>query len=136
VTQRRRARPEGDQRPRIARVGAIARVAFAAVLLLGVLFLGVFPTRTYLRQRASIQSTEHQLSVLQGETSRLRSDIGRLRTPAEIERIAREDYNLARPGEDVFLIIPSEEEALRQGSRSSEAAAMIRALWGFDPSVH
>ena len=77
------------------------------VLFLGVLFVFVFPTRTYLSQRATIARAEEQLDVLQHENDMLEERIGDLNTDAEIERIAREQYNLVRPGEEAYAILPS-----------------------------
>ena len=109
------SRPSREPR-RGLRVRATARIVIGTMLLVGVLFLAVFPTRTYLRQRDSIETTSEQLAVLRSQTERLRSEIARLRDPAEVERIARAEYNLAKPGEELFLVIPSEAETLRRAS--------------------
>jgi cell division protein FtsB len=78
----------------------------ASVVFVGVLFAGVFPTRTYLAQRASISHAEKQLSVLGQQNAELRQRAKQLQTDAEIERLAREQYNLVKPGEDAFAILP------------------------------
>ncbi|MCU1373473.1 MAG: hypothetical protein JWO68_759, partial [Actinomycetia bacterium] len=77
----------------------------ASVVFVGVLFAGVFPTRTYLAQRASISHAEKQLSVLGQQNDELKQRAKELRTDAEIERLAREQYNLVKPGEDAFAIL-------------------------------
>jgi cell division protein FtsB len=77
-----------------------------SVVLVGVLFAAVFPTRTYLAQRASISRAEKQLSVLDEQNEALRQRAERLRTDAEIERLAREQYNLVRPGEEAYAVLP------------------------------
>lgn len=78
-----------------------------SVLLVGVLFAAVFPTRTYLAQRASISHAEKQLEVLGQQNKELRSRAGALQTDAEIERLAREQYNLVKPGEEAYAVLPS-----------------------------
>jgi cell division protein FtsB len=78
----------------------------ASVVFVGVLFAGVFPTRTYLAQRASISHAEKQLSVLGQQNGELRQRAKELQTDAEIERLAREQYNLVKPGEDAYAILP------------------------------
>jgi cell division protein FtsB len=78
----------------------------ASVVFVGVLFAGVFPTRTYLAQRASISHAEKQLSVLGQQNAELQKRAKELQTDAEIERLAREQYNLVKPGEDAFAILP------------------------------
>lgn len=77
------------------------------LLLLGFLFAFVYPTRTYLKQREQIQAAESRLGVLQRETAALRRDTKRLQGDAEVERIAREQYGLVRPGETPYVLVPS-----------------------------
>jgi cell division protein FtsB len=80
------------------------------VLSCGVLFLGVFPTRTYLNQRRSTASAESQLSQLQASNAEMQEHADTLQTDAEIERIAREQYGLAKPGEEVYHVLPAPED--------------------------
>lgn len=77
-----------------------------SVLLVAVLLLGVFPTRTFLAQRASTQQAEERLDALDERNAGLEQRIEQLNTPAEIERIAREQYGMVRPGEESFAILP------------------------------
>lgn len=77
-----------------------------SVVLVGVLFAAVFPTRTFLAQRASITHAEKQLSVLEEQNEALRQRAEQLSTDAEIERLAREQYNLVRPGEEAYAVLP------------------------------
>lgn len=119
---------------RRARLGAAARIAVGGVLLVGVLFLAVFPTRTFLDQRESIATGEERLSTLRDENERLRERIQALRTPEEIEKIAREQYNLARPGEELFVVIPSEMEAVRRHGVTAQVVETIRQGWGIPPA--
>ena len=76
------------------------------VALVALLFLAVFPTRTYLAQRRDLAATERRLSVLSSENRELAQRVDRLNTDAEIERLAREQYNLVRPGEEAYAILP------------------------------
>ncbi len=76
-----------------------------SVVLVGILFL-VFPTRTYLAQRRDLAATERRLAVLSGENDELAARVQRLNTDAEIERLAREQYDLVRPGEEAYAILP------------------------------
>ena len=78
----------------------------ASVALVGFLFVAVFPTRTYLAQRRDLARTERRLEVLSGQNAALADRVRRLNTDAEIERLAREQYNLVRPGEEAFAILP------------------------------
>lgn len=76
------------------------------VALVGLLFLAVLPTRTYLAQRRDLAATERRLSVLATENKELAARVDRLNTDAEIEHLAREQYNLVRPGEEAYAILP------------------------------
>lgn len=120
---------------RRARLGAAARLVLGAVLLIGVLFVGVFPTRTFLDQRDAIDTTKERLAVLRSENERLREQIQWLQKPEEIERIAREEFNLAKPGERVFVMIPSELEALRRHGGPAKVLDAIREAWGIPPTT-
>jgi len=78
----------------------------ATVAVIGLVFLAVFPTRTYLSQRRELNNTERRLAVLSDQNRELGGRVARLNTDAEIERLAREQYNLVRPGEEAFAILP------------------------------
>jgi len=84
-------------------------VTLTSVLLLIALVVGsMFGDRGILhlmtqRQRADVLRQE--IEALRAENLRLYSQIQELRTdPRSVERIAREELGLARPGETVFLI--------------------------------
>jgi cell division protein FtsB len=109
---RRRLHPEPagpgelvERRP--ARVRRAIWPILVTGLLVAALFVFVFPTRTYLAQRAETQRTEHQLQVLQEQNEALSARVSALDTDAEIERIAREQFDLVRPGEQAFAILPA-----------------------------
>lgn len=77
-----------------------------SVVLVGILFAAVFPTRTYLAQRASISRAEKQLQVLGEQNADLQAQATKLQSDAEIERLAREQYNLVKPGEEAYAVLP------------------------------
>ncbi len=79
----------------------------AAVIAVGVLFVAVFPTRTWLSQRQELAATEQKVVVLAKLNAEMAARVQRLNTDAEIERLARQDYNLVRPGEEAYAILPS-----------------------------
>jgi cell division protein FtsB len=83
------------------------RTALFLVVLVGLLFAFVYPTRTFLDQRAETDKARTQLEVLQAENARLTRESKRLSTDSEIERLARENYGLVKPGERPFVILPA-----------------------------
>ncbi len=78
----------------------------AAVTVVGVLFIGVFPTRTWLAQQRATTAAEERIEVLSAQNDELAERIDALQTDAEIERIAREQYGLVLPGEQAYAILP------------------------------
>jgi cell division protein FtsB len=97
----RRRRPRRPSRVRRAVWGVVASVA-----LVGALFGFVFPTRTYLAQRAAADTARERLEVLTAENEALERRIEQLGTPEEVEAIARRDYGLVRPGEEAYAVLP------------------------------
>ena len=83
----------------------LAPLIGAAVLVV-FLVAGVFPTRTYLHQREQIATAEAKLQILSAENEKLGNRVEQLHTDSEIERLAREQYNLVRPGEEAYAILP------------------------------
>ena len=95
-------------------MSGIRRVLWPIVggaVLVAFLVGGVFPTRTYLHQRDAIAAEEEKVAVLTEENAKLAAQVDRLHTDAEIERLAREQYNLVRPGEEAYAILPGPADA-------------------------
>lgn len=86
--------------------GAGAWLIVAVLALVGVLFLAGFPARAYVAQRRERAKVAAHVRDLAAENRSLADREARLQTDAEIERLARRHYNLVRPGEEVFAIIP------------------------------
>jgi cell division protein FtsL len=82
-------------------------LTLALVTIVGVLFVGVYPVRTYLSQRSGLQKAQHQLDVLQTENAKLEQQAADLNTDSRIETMARENYNLVRQGEEAYAILPA-----------------------------
>lgn len=94
----RRARARRRSRVLVPLVVTTALVAF--------LFVGVFPTRSLLAQRTDIAEAEARLETLRSANVALDERAEALRTDAEVERLAREQYGLVRPGEEAYAILP------------------------------
>lgn len=80
------------------------------VVVAAVLFIGVFPARTWLNQRSSTAAAASRVAELTEQNAQMQSRIDALDTDAEIERIAREQYGLAKPGEEVYHILPTPKD--------------------------
>jgi cell division protein FtsB len=78
----------------------------AGLVVVGLLFVGVFPTRAWLSQRDAIGDASERLTVLREQNEALEGRVRVLGTDEEIERLAREQYNLVRPGEEAYALLP------------------------------
>jgi cell division protein FtsL len=81
-------------------------LALLAILALAVLAIAVFPTRQYLDQRSDAAQRQATLEQLQAENAKLQAQVDALGTDAEIERIARSEYNFVLPGEETYVVLP------------------------------
>ena len=75
--------------------------------LCAVLAFAVFPTSTFLDQRADTAEAEERLAVLRAQNEAYEERIDRLKEQEEIERLAREQYNLVFPGEEAYAVLPA-----------------------------
>jgi cell division protein FtsB len=81
-----------------------------ATVLAG-LALAVFPVQDLLAQRREIHALERELSVIVAANDELERRALDLQTDVEVERLAREEYNLVYPGEESYAILPLESDA-------------------------
>ncbi len=101
---RRLALPPGLTRwlkPLFLAALAVATIAVAAAYL--------FPTRTWIDQRAAIAETQASLDALDAERDALQARVTELDTDSEIELIARTQYGLVLPGEEAYAVLPAPE---------------------------
>ncbi len=89
------------------RAPRILGLVVGSIALAAVLFLFVLPSRTYLAQRTSLAAAETQLQVFRAQNAKLAAEATQLQTNADIERIARQDYGLVKPGEKAYVIEPA-----------------------------
>jgi cell division protein FtsB len=92
--------------PRAPRAGRLAAIVALSVLFVGFLLIGVFPTQDWLAQRSEAADRKEELARVEADNRRLESRIRDLQTPEEIERTAREEYGMVRPGEKPYRMLP------------------------------
>jgi cell division protein FtsB len=90
--------------------GRLVATLALALVVFPVLLLGLYPTRPFLAQRTATHQAEDELDRLQRENRELEERVKKLQTPEEIERLARRDHGLVRPGEQAFAILPDPPE--------------------------
>ena len=85
---------------------AVLRLAIASLVLIGALFLFVFPTSSLLHQRGQLNSARERLEVLEEQTARLSEQSKRVLSDEEVERLARGEFNMVRRNEQAWAIVP------------------------------
>jgi len=103
-----------------------------AVVLLGALALtvsGILPFRQLVSQQRQIERTQDQLTALEQENQTLSEDIEMLGTDAEIERIAREQYGLVKPGEVAYVVVTPRETQIIEAAPDPVVLSDERAWW-------
>jgi cell division protein FtsL len=96
---------ERHPRARRAHLERPARIAIASLALIAIMFLFVFPMRSYLAQKRQVHSAQRSVEVLQTQNAELEREARELQTPAEIERMARVQFNMVLPGEQAYTVI-------------------------------
>ena len=91
----------------LRRFGRFIGLVGGGAVVCALLAVAVFPTGTFLDQRADRAEAERRLEVLRDQNAAYEDQIERLQTPEEIERIGREEYNLVFPGEEAYAILPA-----------------------------
>jgi hypothetical protein len=66
----------------------------------------VLPTRSWLAQRGEIAELRQEIAELEAANVALEARSNALHTVAEVERIARAELGLIRPGEEAYAILP------------------------------
>jgi hypothetical protein len=94
----------------------------ASIALAAMLFLFVLPSRTYLAQRHSLSAAATRLRVFSDQNAKLAASADRLQTDAEIERLARQQYGLVKPGEKAYVIVPSPGAGTGAGAGAGASA--------------
>ena len=83
-----------------------ARGAVVATLLGVMLLSALYPLRQYATQDAHVNALVRQAKALDAKIASLKEQQHLLQSDDEIERIAREELGMVRPGEVAFAIVP------------------------------
>jgi cell division protein FtsB len=112
-------------------VTSVRRAVWPAVVmcvLIAALFLGVFPTRAYIAERREKSQLAAQIHQLREGNGKLDARVNELQTDAEIERLARSKYNLVRPGEEAYALLPAPTKPAAPPAVKSERRQERRGL--------
>ena len=90
-------------------------VAFlGSAIVIAVLAVAVFPTHLWMDQKRDIASAEHRVAVLNEANAALQKRVDELGTDSAVERLAREQLNLVKPGETAYAVLPPADDASRR----------------------
>jgi len=80
----------------------------ALLMISGAIVVGVavLPMRTWLDQREILDQTELEHQQIMSEVDQLDAQLELLQTDEEIERLGRENFDLVKPGEESYRILP------------------------------
>jgi len=82
-------------------------IVFGLLVTMAGYLLAVAPVTTYLDQRQDLQAAEKRQEVLVDANQRLSQRVEQLKTDAEIQRLARERYELVPPGAQAYAVMPA-----------------------------
>ena len=111
--------------------------AFVVVLLLvglAIVLAGVFPFRQLIAQERLVENTQAKLDALVVENEALQAEIDAVASPTELERLAREQYGMVRPGETSYVVeleggpAPAGDVAR---SEDLDSRSLLQQVWDF-----
>ncbi len=110
-------------------------VAVLLLVALAITLAGIFPFRQMIAQQRRVENTQAKLEALLTENDRLEGEVASLESASDLERIAREQYGLVRPGETGYTIDPPapEPEAVvpQQGQPPEDERSPLEKVWDF-----
>ena len=108
----------------------VVRLIVGLFVLLVLLLVAGFPVRAYVDQQRSLTSTSERLAVLEKTNKQLEAQSKELHSDAAVERLAREQYNLVRPGEEAYAILPG-PNAAKPAAPATAAAHKVHRSFGY-----
>ncbi len=98
-----------NSRARTARNKELLPILFVVGLALTVLAgLAILPAQTWFSQKQKMAEAEAEIARIEAETVELERELLLLGTDGEIERRARQDFDLVYPGEESYRIVVDE----------------------------
>ncbi len=94
-----------------------------AISLFSLMLLGVIPVQEWFEVRDTKDELLVELAKVEELNKSYRVSIDALNTDEEIERIARSEYNLVKPHEEAYYVVPLSAEDVK-----------IPGIWPFNKS--
>jgi cell division protein FtsB len=108
-----------------------------SVLVIGIAAAaGIIPFRQVFAQERSVDLARRQRDALMEENLRLEAQIAALQTPGEVERLAREQFGLVKPGDVAYVAVPTVDSTTADLEFETDIAVedepgWWRKLWDF-----
>ena len=99
-----------------------------------IVLAGVFPFRQLIAQERLVDNTRTELETLVADNQALQAQIDAVQSPAELERIAREEYGMVRPGETSYIVelerrsIP---DTVVGAEQDFDSRSLLEQFWDF-----
>lgn len=101
------------------------RTGAVAVVLGALALASLAPIRQAYTQNQRINAEEAKLQALEAENRQLRERLERLNDPDYVEKLAREQLGLVKPGEVSYVVVPPAPST----STTAAPPAESRSLW-------
>ena len=116
--------------PRGKRPRRVWLVALVFVGLVAGVLGGVFPFRQMFAHHRQVDAAEQQLADLHAANAELEGEIAKLQSPVEVERIAREQFGLVRPGETGYVVeVPDAGPVLADETDEPDVSEAPSGFW-------
>ena len=115
--------------------GSRAGLSSRGLLLFLVLFVlaatAVYPLREYLAQQGRIEQLRAKQAALQAANQRLERERARLRDPAYVDQLAKQEFQVVEPGEQPWLLTgtPPPDRAAAATPRPPPKRAWYQRAW-------
>ena len=99
-----RAQPYKRSFPHVDQRRTLIGCVLVLLTVIAIMFIYVYPIRAYYAEKNEQRIEQHKLDILKEANARMRQERANLSKDSEIEKIAREEYHLVKPGEDAYLV--------------------------------
>jgi cell division protein FtsL len=123
---RRRGAPKGR-----AQSGLTSRGILLFLVLFVLAATAVYPLRQYVAQQGRIERLRTKQAALQAANQRLTQERARLDDPAYVEQLAKQDFHMARPGEQTWLLTgtPPADKAAQPAAEPVRLEPWYQRAW-------
>jgi cell division protein FtsL len=114
-----------------ARSGLTSRGILLFLVLFVLAATAVYPLRQYIAQQGRIEQLQAKQAALQAANQRLEQERTRLNDPAYVEQLAKQDFHMARPGEQTWLLTgtPPADQAAKQAAKPDRHEPWYQRAW-------